>query len=149
MSTMTITAPLRRSGGPVAWPARPVTRPAAQPWRRPVAAARPALARPAPARTSAPLQLTARGRAVLLFVLLVTALVVSLATGAVSLAGTSATAVPVQYVTVEAGETLWAIAAEVAPTADRRETIALIRELNALSSSVVRTGQQIAVPSAP
>ena len=147
MSTMTITAPLRRSSGPVAWPARPVTRPVtrpvAQPRRRPVA-----VARPAPARPSAPLQLTARGRAVLLFVLLVTALVVSLATGAVSLAGTSATAVPVQYVTVEAGETLWAIAAEVAPTADRRETIALIRELNALSSSAVRAGQQIAVPAA-
>ncbi len=145
MSTMTITAPLsrpRRSSAPLTRPTSTQTPPAAQSRRRSVA-----VAPVVPARTSAPLQLTARGRAVLLLLLLVVALVASLATGTVSLAGTSTNAMPVRYVTVEAGQTLWTIAAEVAPSVDRRETIAQIRELNALASSAVQAGQQIAVPA--
>ena len=145
MSTMTITAPLsrpRRASAPLTRPSSAQTLPAV-PSRRRSAAVAVAM----PARTSAPLQLTARGRAVLLLLLLLVALVASLATGAVSLAGTSTTAAPVRYVTVEAGQTLWAIAAEVAPSVDRRETIAQIRELNALASSAVQAGQQIAVPA--
>ena len=145
MSTIAITAPLSRPRRSSAALTRPtsVQTPLAVRSRQHSAAVGPAM----PARTSAPLQLTARGRAVLLLLLLVVALVGSLATGAVSLAGTSMTAVPVRYVTVEAGQNLWAIAAEVAPNVDRRETIAQIRELNALASSALQAGQQIAVPA--
>ena len=146
MSTMTIAAPvcrLRHSRLPATSPSAAAARPTAPP-RRPVA-----LVCPTPARTSAPLQLTARGRAVLFLALLAAGLIVSLATGAVSLAGTSTTAVPVRYVTVEAGQTLWGIAGEVAPSSDPRETVARIRELNALPSSALQAGQQIAVPATP
>lgn len=145
MSTMTISPPLcrpRRSSVPTTRPSRPAVRPTAR--LRPGPAT---VARPLPVRTSVPLRLTARGRAVLLVVLLVAGLVMSMATGAVSLAGTSAAAVPVRYVTVEAGQTLWGIADEVAPSADPRETVAQIRELNALATSSVQAGQQIAVPA--
>jgi hypothetical protein len=41
---------------------------------------------------------------------------------------------------------LWSIAGEVAPGADRRDTVAEIVELNALDGSSVRAGQRIAVP---
>ena len=143
MSTMTITAPLTRPRRSSA----PLTRSTSAPTLQVVPSRRRAAAVAVPPRTSAPLQLTARGRAVLLLLLVVIALVTSLASGAVSLAGTSTTAVPVRYVTVEAGQTLWTIAAEVAPRVDRRETIAQIRELNALASSAVQAGQQIAVPA--
>jgi LysM repeat protein len=50
-------------------------------------------------------------------------------------------------VTVAPGQTLWAIAGEVAPNADRRDTVARIQELNALSSVNLQAGQKIAVPT--
>jgi LysM repeat protein len=74
-------------------------------------------------------------------------LVVSLFAGGVSLAGTHAQHAPVRYVTVEPGQTLWAIAGQVAPNVDRRETVARILDLNALGSSSVSVGQRLAVPA--
>jgi LysM repeat protein len=49
-------------------------------------------------------------------------------------------------VTVAPGDSLWSIAGDVAPDADRRDTVAEIMELNALSGSSVNVGQRIAVP---
>lgn len=144
MSTMTLTAPLARprsrpvgihSGG------RPARRPMAIPVR-----GRPAPTRSAGASPTQPLRLTARGRVTLLACLAAMALAVPGVAGAVGLAGPSAVAQPVRYVTVQPGQSLWAIAGEVAPGADRRETVAQIRELNALPGSGVQAGQQIAVP---
>jgi len=139
MSTMVLTAPL---AGP-----------------RRVRAARPATARvasrPAPARVrstpAAPpvaLRLTARGRLVLLSLLLCVGLAVTAFTGAISFAGTDAASVPVRYVTVQSGQTLWSIAREAAPSSDRRDTVAKILELNALPDSGVHAGQRLAVPAA-
>ena len=44
------------------------------------------------------------------------------------------------------GETLWGIATELAPGADPRDTIASILEFNALQSSAVHAGQDLAIP---
>jgi LysM repeat protein len=71
---------------------------------------------------------------------------ITLFTGAVGHAGTRAEQVPVSYVTVAPGETLWAIANEVAPDDDPRDTVQRILDLNALESSGVQAGQRIAVP---
>lgn len=99
------------------------------------------------ARTSAPLRLTTRGRTVLVLLLVLTAMAWSLGSGTVSMAGTTPVVVPVRYVTVEAGQTLWSIAADVAPGTDPRVTAAQIRELNALPTSAISAGQQLAVPA--
>ena len=151
MSTMLLTAPLvTRRPSPRQRPAlRVVTAPAAA--RRP-APVRPARVRPAPAQPAqvppVSVRLTARGRAVATGLLVVLALAVLLLTTSVSGAGTSSTPVPVRHVVVEPGQTLWQIAGDVAPDADRRDTVAAILELNALPGSNVQAGQQIAVPAA-
>ncbi|GAA3665755.1 LysM peptidoglycan-binding domain-containing protein [Microbacterium marinilacus] len=50
-------------------------------------------------------------------------------------------------VTVMPGGTLWAIAEDVAPTADPRDVVDAIIALNQLSGSSVDAGQQIAIPA--
>jgi Tfp pilus assembly protein FimV len=97
-------------------------------------------------RQAAPVRLTRRGRLVLTGLLASLGVVASLFVGGIGFAGTQAERVPVSYVTVAPGETLWSIAGEVAPDADRRDTVARILDLNALESSGVRAGQRIAVP---
>jgi hypothetical protein len=52
-----------------------------------------------------------------------------------------------RIVVVEPGQTLWSIAGQVAPGADRRDTIARIVELNGLPSTDVAAGARIAVPA--
>ena len=96
---------------------------------------------------AAPLRLTARGRTVFVLLLALMAVAWSLGSGTVSLAGTTPVVLPVRYVTVEAGQSLWTIAGDVAPGIDPRVTVAQIRELNALPSSAVSAGQQLAVPA--
>ncbi len=49
-------------------------------------------------------------------------------------------------VVVQAGESLWQIAQAIAPQADPRETVTLIRELNGLGEAAVMPGQSIVVP---
>jgi hypothetical protein len=51
------------------------------------------------------------------------------------------------YVTVLAGQSLWQIAADVAPTEDPRDFIADVVSLNALTSADVVPGQRIALPN--
>jgi len=41
---------------------------------------------------------------------------------------------------------LWALAAEIAPNQDRREWIAKVVDLNALTSAELKPGQRIALP---
>jgi len=99
-----------------------------------------------------PLRLTRRGRAVAR-ALAALALLVVVAGGVLvdrpALAGQDAEAGPVAERVVLPGETLWAIAGEVAPDVDRRETVAQIMELNDLASAEVRAGQRLAVPAPP
>ena len=50
-------------------------------------------------------------------------------------------------VRVGAGETVWDVAARVAPEADRRAVVERIRQLNGLVGSAVTPGQQLQVPA--
>jgi LysM repeat protein len=102
-----------------------------------------------PTATTAPmpaLRLTRRGRLTITVLLVLLGLAVSLLAGGVGQAGTTSQSVPVRYVTVAPGQSLWAVAGQVAPGADPRDTVAELIELNALSSSQVTAGQRIAVP---
>ena len=98
----------------------------------------------------APLRLTRRGRVVVRLLggaglLLVVA--VGMLGGPSALAGPEAERVPVAERVVLPGETLWGIAGEVAPGADRRETVAQIMELNGLPSAEVAAGRRLSVPA--
>ena len=126
------------------------------PRRRPVPASRRAAvsaARPTPARVadvapaSAPLRLTRRGRLALTLLFLVSLTVVLTVFGATSAAtGEAGRPVPTRTVVVDAGDTLWGIAADVAAPGEVREMVHRIQELNALSGSGVAIGQELAVP---
>lgn len=102
----------------------------------------------------APLRLTRRGRFVFfgLPLILLAALVLSLAgflnspaKAADSAAELSVT--PTVTVTVQPGESLWAIAGAVAPERDPRDVVADIVQLNNLGAARVIPGQQLYVPS--
>ena len=108
---------------------------------------------PAPTTNAVHLRITRRGRVVLAALAslpLVAALIALAVFGANSAvangAETSAASQSFDYVTVQAGETLWGIAEEMAPTADPRDVIADIVSLNQLPSSEVQPGQRLAVP---
>jgi len=92
-------------------------------------------------------RLTRRGRvvAVLLFLGLLLAAVTAFGPRS---AATGEAGTPVQTRTVEVGpgDSLWEIAADVAPPGQVRETVHQIQELNALTGSGVAVGQTIAVP---
>jgi len=49
-------------------------------------------------------------------------------------------------VTVMPGDTLWAIAEEIAPAADPRIVISEIEKLNAMGGGSLQVGQQLAIP---
>jgi hypothetical protein len=104
-----------------------------------------------PAPQPAPLRLTRRGRVVVavltgLLLLGLVAAGVVLGTRSAS-AGRDSAPLPVTYRTVLAGETLWGIAGEVAPGADRRDVVAELVELNALPGARVSAGQRLAIPT--
>lgn len=109
--------------------------------------------RPVPAG-QAPLRLTRRGQFVFfgLPLILLAALVLSLAgfLNAPAKAADSAselTLTPTVTVTVQPGESLWAIAGAVAPERDPRDVVADIVQLNNLGAARVIPGQQLYVPS--
>jgi hypothetical protein len=101
--------------------------------------------------TESPLRLTRRGRAVLRS-LVVLVLVGLMATAALLMAHRAdasdgpAPRVVVQHHVVLPGETLWGIATQLTPGVDPRDTIASIVEFNALPSSAVHAGQDLAIP---
>ena len=102
----------------------------------------------------APLRLTRRGRFVFIGVplILLAALVLSFsgflnapAKAAESAAELSLT--PTVSVTVQPGESLWAIAEAVAPERDPRDVVADIIQLNNLEAARVVPGQALFIPS--
>ncbi|MBZ4488625.1 LysM peptidoglycan-binding domain-containing protein [Microbacterium sp. cx-55] len=98
------------------------------------------------------LRLTVRGRRVLAAVVafpVAAALGVGILSGGVALASRadSAPAGSFETVTVLAGESLWTIAQEVAPSADPRDVVDQIVRLNALEGTSVSAGQRLAVPA--
>jgi hypothetical protein len=113
-------------------------------------------AAPAAARGAkqAPLRLTRRGRFVFFGVplILLAALILSFsgfltapAKAADSASELSLT--PTVSVTVQPGDSLWAIAGAVAPERDPRDVVADIVQLNNLEAARVNPGQQLFVPS--
>ncbi|MFT4009744.1 MAG: LysM peptidoglycan-binding domain-containing protein [Nocardioidaceae bacterium] len=96
---------------------------------------------------SAPLRLTRRGRIVVGALFLVMLLAVAVAFGARSAAtGETGTPVPTRTVVVGSGDTLWGIASEIAEPGHTRAMMQQIEDLNALSSSTLQPGQELAVP---
>ncbi|WP_236557685.1 LysM peptidoglycan-binding domain-containing protein [Arthrobacter sp. 9AX] len=113
--------------------------------------ARRAPERPAPLP---PLRLTRRGKVVLIGIplVLLAALLLSLAgffnspaKAADSAADLSVT--PTVTVTVQPGQSLWAIAGIVDPNRDARDVVADIVQLNNLTAGAVHPGQQLYVPT--
>ncbi|HUG50285.1 MAG TPA: LysM peptidoglycan-binding domain-containing protein [Terrimesophilobacter sp.] len=103
----------------------------------------------------APLRITKRGRAV------VTVLAaIPLVAGALvfALNGGMATATPTggsatgasatfNYVTVASGQSLWQLAATLAPSVDPRDVVSDIVHLNQLDGADVQPGQRLAIPT--
>jgi hypothetical protein len=112
---------------------------------------RPQPERPAPLP---PLRLTRRGKIVLVGIplVLLAALLLSLAGFFNSPAKASDSAAdlsitPTVTVTVQPGQSLWAIAGTVDPERDARDVVADIVQLNNLSAGAVQPGQQLYVPT--
>lgn len=101
-----------------------------------------------------PLRLTRRGRIVLIGVpvVLLAALLLSLAgffnsPAKASDSAADLTTTATVTVTVQPGESLWGIAAGVAPERDARDVVADIVQLNNLPAGAVFPGQQLFVPA--
>ena len=114
---------------------------------------KPQAARPAPLPLP-PLRLTRRGKIVLIGIplVLLAALLLSLAgffnsPAKASDAPEDLTVTPAVTVTVQPGESLWAIAGSVAPERDARDVVADIVQLNNLTAGAVLPGQQLYVPT--
>jgi LysM repeat protein len=102
-------------------------------------------ARPAPR-----LRITRRGR-VALGALLAAPIAVALAVSALSIpppeAGSTVSTANFDHNTVAAGESLWELAAWIAPDADPRQVVSDLVALNQLPSTAVQPGQRLAIPS--
>ena len=92
-------------------------------------------------------RLTRRGRFVVFVAALLFVLGAALFLGATSVATNHAgTDQPTEAVMVGEGDTLWAIASDLAPDGKVREMVATIKELNALDSAMLVAGQTLYVP---
>ena len=100
-----------------------------------------------PTPSSTPVRLTRRGRIVIVLTLMLILLVAAFTLGRGSSQAAGRHHAVRHTVTVEAGETLWSVAARIAPHADPRLVVADISALNHLTSAVVEPGQQLVVPT--
>ena len=93
------------------------------------------------------LRLTPRGRGIALLVLLAAIFCLGLVFGSTANGADSAPArVEHPSVVVQPGQTLWGIARTVAPARDPRVTIAAIRDLNAMPTAEIQSGQVLLLP---
>jgi hypothetical protein len=99
------------------------------------------------------LRLTQRGRTVLTTLaalpLVIAAFLFALNGGAASasLETSVQPGVEYTYVTIAAGESLWAIAEDIAPTADPRDVVNDVLAFNGMSSAELFPGQRLALPA--
>jgi hypothetical protein len=95
------------------------------------------------------LRITRRGRAVL-GVLLAAPLAIALAVSTLGSppaeAGSTVSTASFEHVTVAPGESLWELAAWIAPEADPRQVVSDLVALNQLSTTEVQPGQRLAIP---
>jgi nucleoid-associated protein YgaU len=98
-----------------------------------------------PEQVAAPLRLTRRGLAVLALAsaLLAVAVVAIAWVSASHAAGSAGAANAPAVVTVHSGDSLWSIAATVAPNGDPRAEVAKLQALNHLAGDTVTPGQQL------
>lgn len=103
--------------------------------------------RSAPAR-SGELRLTRRGRLVVtLFFLALAMAALTLFSGYSVATHSAGDAVPTRTVEVQEGDTLWAIADQIAGPGEIREVVHEIQELNSLPGVALVEGQLIAIPA--
>jgi hypothetical protein len=96
---------------------------------------------------AAGVRLTRRGRlAVVLSALVLLVVGFSIGGHVTSQAAPSAGVQHARTVTVQPGESLWAVAVRTAPHADPRLVVQRIVEVNHLSGAAVAAGQQLVVP---
>ena len=96
------------------------------------------------------LRLTARGRRVFTGLAALPLVVVAVAfalNGGMATASTGLSTTPLETVTVEAGQSLWQLAEEIAPEADPRDVIDEVITYNHLSSVEIQPGQQLDIPT--
>lgn len=104
-------------------------------------------ARATPARRpAAGLRLTRRGRLDVVLALLLGLLVMGFTLGHVSGSQAAAQTTPATVV-VQPGDTLWSIAARVAPDRDPRGVVARLRTINHLTDASVQVGQRLTAPA--
>lgn len=101
----------------------------------------------APKPANQPIRLTRRGRRVVAFLALIPIVIAFLLIGMRDAQATdgSNTAVT-QTVVVKPGQSLWDIAVAISPSADPRETIWMIQQLNDMKTGEVQAGQALIVP---
>lgn len=101
----------------------------------------------APRRASSTVRLTHRGRVVVLLTFLVLAFGVMVAVSGWATASREAgTPEPVRVMVVQPGDTLYAIAGEIAGPGEVRAMVHRIQQLNSLSGANLQVGQKLAVP---
>ena len=101
--------------------------------------------RPAP---RSQVRLTRRGRVVVLLASLVIAFAVGVFVAAGSVAtGEAGTPEPTKVITVGSGDTLWAIASDLADDGDVRSMMKQIESLNAMDGGLLSAGQKLVVPA--
>jgi LysM repeat protein len=93
------------------------------------------------------IHLTRRGRLLITSLVLLVLAGLFLFSAGRSEAGDPSSVATTTRVVVQPGQTLWQVAAAAMPGTDTREAITYIRELNALTTSVVRPGQSLLVPA--
>ncbi|WP_395639603.1 hypothetical protein [Pseudolysinimonas sp.] len=104
----------------------------------------------AQARVVPRLRLTRRGRAVFATLAAIPLVIAGLVFGlgaSDAVATRDAASDSLTWVTVDGGQSLWDLAAEVAPSADPREFAAQVLAFNQLASSEIQPGQQLAIPT--
>jgi anti-sigma factor RsiW len=97
----------------------------------------------------APLRITKRGRAVvtmLAAIPLVAGALVFAVNGGMATATQTGSSATFEHVTVASGQSLWQLAAALAPSADPREVVSDIVHLNQLDGADVQPGQRLALP---
>lgn len=94
------------------------------------------------------LRLTRRGRVVVFLAATALVLMAAVLLGATSVAtDESGPATQTRVIMVDEGDTLWAIAADLADDGEVREMIDTIKRINALDSAALQAGQELHVPA--
>jgi hypothetical protein len=95
----------------------------------------------------ASLRLTRRGRLVLVMTVMTLLVLAGFTLGRGSSLAASGAHTSRHTLVVAPGETLWSVAARIAPHSDPRLVVADIESLNHLATPTVQAGEQLAVPT--